>query len=199
MRFLLTLFTLFLSLNSQALNLNSGDLLLQSDNCYLCRVIEAEDQSPFSHIGLLVEDQGKWEVLESIGKVKRTPIEEFLKRRTPNTQTLVLRLDDESLLRNVDSKKLLTQFELNYEGKHYDSSYLWDNKDELGEMFYCSELIAKFLAPFMVIAIEPKPMHFMVNRDFWMKFFHGNPPDGKPGLSPGDFERSPLFKKVGTI
>lgn len=89
-----------------------------------------------------------------------------------------------------------------YSGFHllaYDAEFLWTNEDSNGEKLYCSEFAAKFLNSFLPVKIQPKPMHFEKNREFWIQYFKGNPPDGQPGISPGDFERSPLFRKVGFI
>jgi hypothetical protein len=42
-------------------------------------------------------------------------------------------------------------------------------------------------------------MKFDINRDGWLKFFQGNPPDDEWGNSPAIFERSDLFYEVGEI
>jgi len=185
--------------NANAIHLKSGDLILQSNSCYLCSLIEAEENSPYSHMGILVSDQGTWKILESWGSVRMSTLNDFLSRRKPKTNSLVLRLNSPLKKSPMNSSTIISQFENNFSGLSYDSDFLWNNEDSKGEKLYCSEFIAKFLNPFLHFPIQTKAMHFDVNREHWINYFHGNPPDGKPGLSPGDFEKSPLFNKVGLI
>ena len=42
-------------------------------------------------------------------------------------------------------------------------------------------------------------MHFLKNRDGWVKFFKGNVPDNMWGNSPGDYDNSDLFYEVGEL
>jgi hypothetical protein len=44
-----------------------------------------------------------------------------------------------------------------------------------------------------------KPMHFVRNREEWVRHFKGHPPDGAPGLSPGDLHRSRAFSDLGEL
>ena len=189
-----------LSGKASALTLQAGDILLQSNDCYLCALIEAEEHTPYSHMGVVVSNLDQWNVLEAWGNVRRTSLAEFLGRKRAGTQTLVLRADDVGKLSaTMGSATLLTRFQTFFEGKNYDPDFLWNNSDELGEKYYCSEFVAKFLRPFLIHPISTKAMHYEVNRDAWIKYFRGTPPDGLPGLSPGDFERSPLFQKAGFL
>ena len=188
-----------LSTNALGLNLKSGDLILQSNPCYLCNLIEAEEHSPYSHMGVLVFENGTWSVLESWGIVKMTPLNEFLSRRKTDSRSLVLRASYPSNKLRLNPKNLMNRFNLQFKGLSYDSDFLWNNSDQYGEKLYCSEFIAKFLQPFLIRLIPTKPMHYFVNREYWIQYFHGNPPDGAPGISPGDFEHSPNFHSVGFL
>ena len=182
-----------------AFHLKSGDLILESLSCKLCSQIEAEEKSPYSHIGVLVFDHGNWTVLESWGKVRTSTLTDFLSRRKKETHALVLRLNPNVNSVQMSADLMLSRFDNQFKGLSYDSEFLWNNVDANGEKLYCSEFVAKFMQFFITVPILTKPMHFEVNREVWLKYFHGNPPDGAPGLSPGDFERSPLFHRVGTI
>jgi len=193
-----SLFLMLFMAKAQALSLKSGDILLQSVPCYLCAAVEDEERSPYSHMGILVSDHGQWNVLEAWDQVQETPLDQFISRRRNDTQTLVLRTTNQSRFRQLKSASLLSRFQL-FEGKNYDADFLWDNRDELGEKYYCSEFVAKFMNPYLRTPMPTKPMHYEVHREFWVNYFHGNPPDGKPGISPGDFERSPLFRPVGKL
>lgn len=198
MRGLLIIASILLAFNANAIHLKNGDIILQPTSCYLCSLIESEEKTEYSHMGVLVTDGVHWNVMEAWGTVRLTSLGEFLSRRKKNSKSLVLRADH---LQNqtVRSSDLLIRFISHFEGLHYDSHFLWNNSDDRGEKLYCSELVAKLLNPFLKEGIQTKPMHFEVNREFWIQYFHGTPPDGQPGLSPGDFERSPLFHKVGFL
>ena len=184
---------------ANAFNLKSGDLILQSNSCYLCSLIEAEEKSPYSHMGILVMHQGSWKVLESWGSARMSNLNEFLSRRKVKSASLILRLKSNLKRSSLSSNILISRFENEFSHLSYDENFLWNNKDQNGEKLYCSEMVAKFLLPFLLNPIQTKSMHFNVNREYWIKYFHGNPPDGEPGLSPGDFEKSPLFNHVGLI
>src|SRR5690606_21446587 len=87
-----------------------------------------------------------------------------------------------------------------FHGLKYDHDFLWNNLDEEGyEKLYCSELITKLLRGFLGIEVGTRRMKFDRNRDQWIRYFHGNPPDGKIGNSPAVFEQSRLFYEVGEL
>jgi len=110
----------------------SGDLVFQSLPLNpLVFAIEGVTDSPFSHCGIVVEGETGWNVLESIGPVKETPLLEWIDQGREN-QFWVYRLDssfDEfipDIIRAARKNK----------GKNYDSNYSFENED-----IYCSELI----------------------------------------------------------
>jgi hypothetical protein len=155
---------------------------------------------PYSHIGVVLKNDQGISVLQSWADVEAMPLSASLALRKPNTNTLVLRaIDpdgneiqfDESLLQNVFVKI--------FQGLSYDDAFLWDNYDSKGEKLYCSEFVTKFLNLFLPVPMPTKPMHYTHDRADWISYFQGAPPDGMPGVSPGDFVKSPLFKTVGEI
>lgn len=183
-----------------AFPLKTGDILLQSVPCYLCSLIEIEENTPYSHLGIAIVEENRISILESWQKVERISLDEFLAKRKKGTETLVLRPRAfETANARVSAQSFLNAFDRWFAGKHYDDDFLWNNSDELGEKYYCSEFVAKFMNHFLPVSMPTKPMHFQKHRDLWIKYFRGNPPDGQPGVSPGDFERSPLFRNVGFL
>ncbi len=183
-----------------ASSLRSGDVILLSLPCRICKVIEAEEGAPFSHMGVILRYNNQISVLDAYHEVRELPLSEFIKLRDPSSQPVILRARGraESSISN-SSFQMLLRFKLKFRGHSYDSDFLWDNRDEKGEKLYCSEFAAKFLNAYLPSPIEPKPMHFRVSREDWIRFFKGPPPDGKPGISPADFFRSPLFRNLGTL
>jgi hypothetical protein len=84
-------------------------------------------------------------------------------------------------------------------GAEYDHDFRWDNLGHDGrEALYCSELVTKLLNPFLENDIPTKLMDYTQNAEAWSRYFRGNVPQGLPGNSPGDFERSSLFFEVAT-
>ena len=179
---------------TQLLPLQTGDILLQSIQCYVCSLIEIEENSKYSHSGVVLEESGELYVLEAWGKVAKNPLSEFLGKRTKDTRTRIIRPRI-----SIDSFALKAAFEKDFAGKEFDPGFFWEEVGGPTEKLYCSELIAKLLNPFMPVPILPKAMHFNQFRETWIQYFKGPPPDGKPGLSPEDFNQSPLFIHIGEL
>jgi len=198
---LIALFFPGLSSALETSGLKSGDVILISLPCRICKVIEAEEGAPFSHMGVILKYNRQISVLDAYGEVRELPLQDFLKLKTPGTSPVILRAKTNPPNLLADSTfQLLLRFKVKFRGNSYDSDFLWDNSDENGEKLYCSEFVAKFLNPNLPEPIQPKRMHFRVQREEWLRFFKGrNPPDGQPGISPADFYRSELFRNVGTL
>ncbi|MFP5387094.1 MAG: hypothetical protein ACLGHN_13520, partial [Bacteriovoracia bacterium] len=87
-----------------------------------------------------------------------------------------------------------------FHGLEYDHDFLWNNLNENGyEKLYCSELITKLLQGFLGVEVGTRQMKFDKNREQWIRYFRGTPPDGKLGNSPAVFENSSLFFEVGEL
>jgi hypothetical protein len=192
---------LFILLNSAAFgltvdDLRSGDVLLESLPCHLCGLIEIEEGAPFSHAGVILKENGQIRVLQALNRVQSVSIDAFLAQRRKGSPIEALR----PLHRDrLDPRELSNRFHQQFEGLSYDSAFLWNNRDSEGEQLYCSEFVAKFLAPFLSESISTKPMHFNEYRDEWIRYFKGNPPDGLPGVSPVDLLRSSSFRGLGQL
>jgi len=77
---LIFIILLLLPINCFALELQSGDVLLISFNCYECRVIESETNSTFSHSGVVITSMDKEiSVAQSLGSVGLFSLENFKK------------------------------------------------------------------------------------------------------------------------
>lgn len=92
---------------------------------------------------------------------------------------------------------LLHRYNRQFVGMPFDSDYRWNNVTADGtELLYCSEFIVKILNEVLEVPIQPKPMSFKRNWDFWQKHFPQGVPEGLPGYSPADFFRSPLMRHI---
>lgn len=201
-RAILFILLLIISNNAFSEKLKTGDLILLPLNCWVCSLIEEEENSIYSHIGVVVYENNKPFVYEAWGMVQKATLEEFISRAEKGEKPKYIRSKTFS---NLSSTKLNSiEFELiniftkKFEGLSYDRNFIWDNTDDSGkELYYCSEFVAKFLNPYLALKIEPKSMHFTRNRPYWRRYFQGKIPDNLPGLSPSDIEFHPEFIDIG--
>lgn len=197
---------LFLRLNTaMSFELNSGDVLLISFNCFECRVIESETNSTFSHSGIVVKNElNEIRIAQSLGKVELYSLEQFLKNITPGTNVSVYRPLSFFNLTSAEYKrlnrKMLSIFNSKFKGAPFDVRFLWDNFDKNGiELLYCSEFIAKFVDNFLDTPTLPYPLSYKKNNDYWLKYFNGEIPEGVLGNSPASFSSDKRFVSLGDL
>jgi Permuted papain-like amidase enzyme, YaeF/YiiX, C92 family len=189
---------LLITFPALALPLKVGDVLLQPLDCWTCRLIEAEEQTIYSHIGV-VTSVNPVRVAEALGQVRNVSLEEFSAKTQTDQRIRAIRFKQKSLVEKLQVKDFEDTYYTYFHALSYDSAFRWDNFDGVGEKIYCSELVSKLFLKFLGVPTPLKKMHFIKNREQWMKHFKGNIPDGELGNSPGDFERSDLFEVVGEI
>lgn len=166
--------------------IETGDILLQPLKCWSCSLIEEQESSEFSHMGIYL---GQDQVAEAyFDKVKIVSLAEFMRKTDPSRSVLVRRLviqpDEFEKKLRLEVDKLL--------GLTYDRWFLWDN-----DKIYCSELVYKVLAPIVELRdLSPKEMLFDVNPELWDRYFREQTPRGLLGISPEDFNLSSDFISV---
>lgn len=203
--FFLILSLLFCLFTAEAFELQSGDVVLISFNCYECRVIELETNSKFSHSGVVIKnEQQEIRIGQSLGFVALYPVEEFLKKKTPGTAVAVYRPKELLHVNPADQKEIdhnmLDTFNSDFKGLPFDVRYLWDNFDSQGrELLYCSEFIAKFLDRFLNSPTIPYPLSYKKNEQYWLQYFKGNIPEGVLGNSPAAFSQDKRFIFMGNL
>lgn len=201
MKQIISLALVVLSLKSFAVELKVGDILLQPLDCWSCSLIEDEEQSIYSHMGIVLSVDPVM-VADSLGKVRVQSLKAFNSITEKGQKLGVLRFKNSQLVQEIEDRyvEMVHLFQSEFEGLDYDHAFLWDNFDQSGrQKLYCSEFVAKFLQAF--VGIEPinKRMHFSRNPALWEKYFRGPAPVGKWGNSPADFERSHHFYFVGEL
>lgn len=182
--------------------LRPGDILLQPLKCWACALIEAEEETIYSHMGIVLSVHPQVVIAEALGSVRKVSLTEFLSRTEKGQKTKLIRFQNSNLSAyfQKNSLALTTLFNENFDGSAYDPQFLWNNFDPLGrEKLYCSEMISKLIQYFVRIETPIKRMHFQKNRDHWTTYFSGNVPDDMWGNSPADFDRSELFYAVGEL
>lgn len=184
-------------------DLQAGDVVLLSLNCYECRVIESETESLFSHSGVVViNEQQETKIAQSLGRVAMDKFSDFIKNKTPGTFVHVYRPKEFKKMSAHDYAKLsasmLDLFERHYKGAPFDSRYIWNNVNAKGEeLLYCSEFIAKFLDNFLQKKTVLAPISYSKHYDYWLMYFKGNVPLNEPGNSPASFSRDDRFEFIG--
>lgn len=202
---LLSLFLVLFTLNTHVQSapvLRPGDVLLQPLKCWACSLIEAEEETIYSHIGVVLAVEPELLIGEAFGSVRKIGFAEFNSKTQEGQKLMVLRFRNDDLSNDIQTTAIgfMKTFDQEFLGAKYDHDFRWNNFDETGrEKFYCSELVSKLFQAFVGIESPIKRMHFQSNRDQWMTYFRGNIPDNEWGNSPGDFERSDLFYQVGEL
>lgn len=179
-----------------------GDVLLQPLDCSVCNLIEAEEETIFSHIGVVLSVTPVVVVAEAFGKVRSVSLGQFLAKTQKGQKVRVIRSRFPALKESlwVREAELVNYFQTHFDQLMYDSEFLWFNVDsKKREKLYCSELVAKLLGAFLKLEMPLKRMHFDKNPEGWFKFFNGQVPTGEWGNSPGDFERSLDFEYLGEL
>lgn len=153
-------------------------------------------------MGMVIQVSPTVKVVDALGTVKIQDYAAFDSGTEKTQKISVRRLVREDAVQFIQENKeeFLQFFNDNFAGLKYDHDFIWNNLDENGnEMLYCSEMVTKLLRGFTGIEVGTRRMKFDKNRDQWIKYFRGNPPDGKIGNSPAVFEESELFYEVGEL
>lgn len=111
-----------------------GDVVFQSlPRSALTHMIEGATKSPYSHCGLVVQEEGQWYVYEAIGNVHRTPLATWFWRSRGFCFAAFRLAEDEQ--RHVPK---MIEYCRACVGLPYDLRYELDD-----EKIYCSELVSK--------------------------------------------------------
>lgn len=203
--FLSGILGLFLFSCSSNFQLKTGDLLFQDLDCgSFCDAIEKVTQGvdgySFSHVGIVLAENGKTWVLEAGGRgVVKTPLDSFMNRSKDvagHAKVVAGRI--KKPYRYVIPQAILKAE--NLLGKPYDDYF-----DISNDRYYCSELAYyAFRDSAGKPLFELNPMTFTdpdTRKTFpaWERYFedlHVPIPEGKPGLNPGGISRSPVVEIV---
>lgn len=188
--------------------LRQGDLLFQNtgtktiDNA-IKEVTATSMAKNYSHVGMAMEKQGQWFVLEAIPKegICQTPLTKFLNRnknKFNKSQTTVARLDP--YYQPYISKAI--EYGIERIDTPYDEIFLWDD-----DAYYCSELIYKMFStqeiPGDSIPFLTHPMTFNDNTGnpmpSWVSYYKERKheiPEGIEGTNPNLMASSPQIKFV---
>ncbi|WP_299064166.1 YiiX/YebB-like N1pC/P60 family cysteine hydrolase [uncultured Polaribacter sp.] len=188
--------------------LKQGDLLFQNtgtgiiDNA-IKDVTATSVSKNYSHVGMAMQEDGKWFVLEAIPKngVCQTPLNKFLNRnknKFNKSKTTVARLD--AYYQPYISKAIA--YGIKRINTPYDAIFLWDDNS-----YYCSELVYKMFSyqdlPSDALPFLTHPMTFNDNKgkpmSSWVNYYKALNhliPEGIEGTNPNLMASSPNIKFV---
>jgi len=168
-----------------------GDILFQSlPMGRLVDAIEGATDSPYSHCGIIVQQNGQWMVLEAFDGVSATPLRTWL-RRGRGGSFAAYRLK-EDLRPNIPSTLAAAREHL---GKKYDTRY-----QPGGEEVYCSELI--YLAyqsatgDSLGQTVRLEQLNWKPFRSLIEEMEGGPPPLDREIITPRDLASSPQLELV---
>lgn len=131
---------------AQAASLQDGDLIFQTSRSSQSRAVQIATDSRYSHMGMLVQHQGQWQVLEAAATVRYTPLEDWLARGVAG-HAVIKRL--RTALTPAQQASLRAAIPA-YLGKPYDLTFQWSDA-----RIYCSELVWKLYQRTLGIQIGP--------------------------------------------
>ena len=126
--------------------LQTGDIIFHVSTSQQSAVIQKATHSPYSHMGMIVNKNGKTWVLEAIQPVQYTALDQWVKRGAKG-RYVVKRM--QSPLTVVQKQKLVDNVE-QYLGRPYDVYFEWSNR-----AIYCSEIIWKAYDQALGIQLAP--------------------------------------------
>lgn len=138
--------SLFVASHSWAYQPRTGDIVFHTSTSAQSAAIQAATHSAYSHVGVVVHDQGSPKVLEAVEPVKLTSLQAWLKRG--KGQHYVIKR-----LKQPLAASAAAQMELDakrFIGKPYDLTFEWSD-----DRIYCSELVWKLYKGSAGIELAP--------------------------------------------
>ncbi len=112
--------------------LRTGDVILHTSTSSQAPAIIVASASPYSHVAIVVVEGKKAFVVEAAGTVRKTPLQQFLRRGVDGRYTVLRHKDVDEAKGALIARQARKQL-----GKPYDLSFARGN-----EALYCSELVA---------------------------------------------------------
>jgi hypothetical protein len=116
--------------------LRDGDIIFQESQSSQSQAIQLATHSPYSHMGILYREHGRWFVFEAVQPVTLTPLPVWAARGRGG-HYVVKRLRDARALTPATLARMRAEGE-RFRGKDYDLYFGWSD-----QRIYCSELVWK--------------------------------------------------------
>ena len=125
------------SCKPNSLQLKNGDLIFQTSRSSQSKAIQLATKSNYSHMGIILTQNGKQMVYEAVGPVQFTPISNWIKRGEGG-HFVVKRLTNANTILTSQNIAKLDSVAVSFKGRPYDLLFEWSD-----EKLYCSELVWK--------------------------------------------------------
>lgn len=124
---------------AETARLETGDLVFQRSRSGQSEAVAAATGSEYTHMGLVLERDGRTMVLEASSTVRLTPYDAFVARGIDG-EVVVKRLRDGHARLDAASRARIRAEGRRLVGTPYDTRFEWSN-----DAMYCSELVYKVL------------------------------------------------------
>ncbi|MEO0468095.1 MAG: YiiX family permuted papain-like enzyme [Bacteroidota bacterium] len=118
-------------------SLQQGDMIFHTSTSSQSQALQLATHSPYSHMGILFQEKGKWFVFEAVQPVKMTALDRWIKRGKDQHYVVKRHRDAEEILTDSVLGEM-KQLGKAFAGKNYDLAFGWSD-----EQVYCSELVWK--------------------------------------------------------
>jgi uncharacterized protein YycO len=118
-------------------NFVTGDVILQTSFGHQSDLVTLVTQSPFSHCGIIINQNGNKFVLEASGTVQRTPLKQWI-ADGKDSKYIVMRIKNMQILNDNQTSEKGKKVMQKYLGRPYDILFSWTD-----DKLYCSELVWK--------------------------------------------------------
>lgn len=198
--FFILFFTVFFSAfcHKRAEKPQNGDLIFQKSQSQTARAIQLATNSPYSHVGIIYIENGKYLVYEAVEPVKSTPLAEWIKRGE-ESHYVIKRLKDPNVLSQEVLQKMKKTGE-KFRNRPYDNFFGWSD-----QRLYCSELVWKIYKRGAKIELAPLALlkeynleHPLVKSQLKSRYGKNIPLD-EPVIAPSDLFKSALLKTVDIL
>lgn len=115
--------------------LQEGDIVFQSQGGDFSKAIKLATHSKYNHVGMVFIRHGKPYVLEAVGPVKFTSLNEWIENGTGN-HFVAKRLKTAKSVLGPEVLQKMEQLGRKYQGKDYSFTFDWSE-----DRFYCSGLV----------------------------------------------------------
>lgn len=182
--------------STNAEDLQTGDIIFQDSQSSQSQAIKAATHSPYSHVGVVVIQEGKPYVAEAIQPVSLTPLDAWIARGR-DRHYVVKRLNAPAI--NPQSEAKLQAEAKKYLKRDYDWKFAWSD-DEI----YCSELVWKIYQRSLGVELcELKSLRDFdlsppIVRKTLARRYGEAIPLSEPVVAPADIFQSPRLVTVAT-
>ena len=131
----------FISCNSKGIDYDElskqikiGDIIFHKSRSRQSKFLDIATGSSYTHCGVIIKENGKYQVLEAVQPVKITPLMDWIDRGL-HSEFIISRYY-ENISKN-DMKNIIEAGK-SHLNKDYDTKFLWDDNK-----MYCSEIVWK--------------------------------------------------------